>query len=251
MFENTGMFWKPDPLLYPPYLRTRVKRGNGIGEGSHYRPWLATRDVPSQGTSFSGHGILTGRAHHGLSTLEATYYFLIERRAGVLDIREQWPILDIDRTLEICSELGVHHSFRQGYPEPFTIDFLVTEQVANGRSYRAASVKTAEDAADPAVRMRLAVEERWCRERGIPWTLVDTSRFTSTLLETLRFMRAWFRHHYVPTTDGEAMFMDAFRSSYIRNQLLSDFVARLTKSLRLPQPRVLDTFRYCVWSRVC
>jgi len=248
MSQNGGMFWKPDPLLYPSYLRSRIRRGRGIGEGPNYLPWLKVRDVPSQGTSLTGHGILTGRSHHGLSSLEATYLFLLERRSGVLDIREQWPILDIARTIELCTELGIRHNFRKGFPEPFTIDFLITEVRGDERSFRAASVKTPEDAADPAVRVRLAVEERWCSERGIPWTLVDTSHFSRTLLETLRFIRTWSRHRYEPSPAREAVFMEAFRKAYTRNELLSHLMARLSKGLRLPPTQTLDTFRYCVWS---
>lgn len=242
------MDWKPNPLLYPPYLRARIKRGRGIGEGPNYLPWLKVHDVPSEGTSLKSHGILTGRTHHGLSSLEATYLFLMERRSSVLDVREQWPIFDIDRTIELCAELGVRHQYRKGFPEPFTIDLMITEEDGDSRRYRAASIKTPEDAADPAVRLRLAVEERWCRERGIPWTLVDTSGFSKTLLEVLRFMRVWSLHRYEPSPEREAVFLEAFRRFYVRNELLSQLMERLSRSLRLPPGQALDTFRYCAWS---
>ena len=242
------MHWKADPLLYPSHLRARVKRGRGLHQGAEYLPWLYIRDVPSRGTSLGGHGIVTGRTHQGLSDLEATYLYLMERRKSVVDIREQWPILDLDRTLELCTELEVRHIYKRGLPEPVTIDFLITELTANGKSYRAASVKSSEDAADPSKRLRLEVEHRWCQERGIPWTLVDTSRFNKTLLEILRFMRGWFRHCFNPETQLDPRFLLAFESFYKSNELLSELVARLTKTLRLPNSQVLDMFRYCAWS---
>lgn len=82
------------------------------------------------------------RPHHMLSELETTYFFLLERKASVVDIREQWPILHIDRTLELCAEQGASHKFRGAYPEPFTIDFVVTEEVDGKIFHRAASIKT-------------------------------------------------------------------------------------------------------------
>lgn len=241
------MYWKSAPLLYPPSLRPRVRRGRGVLQGEFYRPWLFVRDVPSKGTSLVSSGILTGRPHHLLSELEAIYFFLTERRTGVIDIREQWPILETDRTLELCAEMKVRHKLRLGSPEPFTIDFLITEQAGGVLSYRAASVKSVEDAKDPEIRLRLAVEYRWCSERGIPWTLVDTSRFNKTLLQNLRFLRSWFRHRYEPTPALETQFLAILRSEYTRNELLRDLVARVATASRLPLAQAEDMFRYCTW----
>lgn len=149
------MFWKPDPQLYPPYLRARVRRGRGIGERLDYKAWLSIRDVPSMGTSSSIAGLKVRRPIHTLSELETTYFYLTERAPNVVDIREQWPILDIDGTLRLCSDLGIRHAFRGAYPEPFTIDFLITEENQGALSFRAASIKTMKDANDPKVRRRL------------------------------------------------------------------------------------------------
>lgn len=242
------MHWKPDPLLYPPFLRTRIKRRRGVGAGPAYVPWLKVRDVPSQGTSAISRGILTDRSHHLLSELEAIYFFLVERRATTIDIREQWPILDIDRTLALCSQLGVRHALKRGYPEPFTIDFLITDRVNGELRYRAASIKSPEDAQDPDVRLRLAVEHEWCKERGIPWALVDTSQFSKTLLQNLRFLRAWFRHRYIPDPSAEARFVDRFRDAYAPNRTLTELLSQLAQSLRQPVFVMEDTFRFCAWS---
>lgn len=242
------MYWKPDPLLYPPYLRARIKRRRGIGSGACYVPWLKVRDVPSRGTSVVTRGVYSGRSHHLLSELEAIYFYLLERRVATAEIREQWPILDIDRTLELCSRFGVRPRMRNGYPEPFTIDFLVTERVEDRLSYRAASVKSAEDARDPGTRLRLAVEHAWCEDRGIPWTLVNTERFDKTMLENLRFQRGWFRHQYAPDAAVEERFVAQFNAHHAPNLLLSEIMARVSRALRQPVAMVEDAFRYCAWS---
>lgn len=247
--QYTGdMEWSPDPFLYPPYLRTRIKRRRGIGVGPRYVPWLKVRDVPSRGTSVISHGILSGRAHHLLSELEATYFYLLERRSSTVEIREQWPILDIDRTLELCAKFGVRQGVRNGYPEPFTVDFLITERVDGKLRYRAASIKSPEDAQDPGIRRRLAVEHAWCEERGIPWALVNTQRFNKTMLENLRFLRGWFRHRYVPDPSLVDRFASHFESLYAPNRPLCEILTVLSKALRQPTPTVEDAFRYCAWS---
>lgn len=242
------MYWKPDPQLYPPYLRTRVKRSRGVGTGQAYVPWLKVRDVPSRGTSAISQGILTGRSHHLLSELEAIYFFLAERRPTTVDIREQWPILDIDGTLELCSQLGVRHALRNGYPEPFTIDLMLTERVDGELKFRAVSIKSPEDAEDPQVRLRLSVEHRWCQERGIPWTLVDTSRFNKTILHNLRLLRGWFQHRYAPNPSLEDRFVERFHAAYAPNLPLNWLLSQLSESLRQSAAIMEDVFWYCAWS---
>jgi hypothetical protein len=125
---------------------------------------------------------------------------------------------------------------------------LITERVDGELRYRAASVKSPKDARDPVVRLRLAVEHAWCQERGIPWTLVDTTQFNKTMLETLRFMRAWFRHRYVSDSSLEDRFVEQFVAAYSPNLPLGELLAKLSKLLRQPATDIEDAFRYCAWS---
>lgn len=242
------MFWKAAPHLYPPYLRARIRRGRGVGEGIDYKPWLPIREVPSQGTSSSVLGIKVNRAHHTLSELETIYLFLAERRPSVVDIREQWPIFDLDRTLRLCADQGVRHIFRGEYPEPLTIDFLLTEEIDGKITFRAASVKSEADAKDPKVRKRLAVEYLWCQERNIPWTLVDTSSFNKTVLANLRFMRRWFRHHFKPVSPQADNFAKQFLFCYRLNINLRTLLDSTARRLSISNDAADDLFSYCAWS---
>lgn len=200
------------------------------------------------GTSSSIPGLKVRRPIHTLSELETTYFFLMERQPNVVDIREQWPILDLDRTLRLCVDLGVRHIYRGAYPEPFTIDFLITEKCEGIVSYRAASIKTAKDASDPKVRQRLAVEYAWCQERGIPWTLVDTSSFNKTLLNTLRYIRRWFQNHYVPDMEQADFFARQFLLHYAPNLTLESLLSNMAKRVGIVDTAVIDIFCYCAWS---
>ncbi len=244
------MHWKADRNLYPAYLRTRIQRRRGVGLGAAYLPWLKVRDVPSRGTSSIIPGIAVSRPHHLLSELEAIYFYLSERKSSTVDIREQWPILDIDRTLELCEEFDVQHKYRGPFPEPFTIDFLITEQTDHGLSHRAASVKTAEDAKNPRIRQRLAVEREWCRERGIRWTLVDTTEFDKTLLSNLRFLRAWFLHGFEVDPRQATRFADCFNALYETNVALTSLIRRAGRALHMPEQMAEDFFRYCGWDNL-
>lgn len=242
------MYWKPDPNLYPPYLASRIRRGRGVGQGKQYVPWLKVRDVPSRGTSSIPAGITINRSHHLLSELEAIYFYLTERKATTVDIREQWPILHIDRTIELSLQFGVRHRYKGPCPDPYTIDFLVTECIAGELRYRAASVKTPQDAKDPEIRLRLAIEHAWCSEQGIPWTLVDTTTFSKTMLATLRFMRGWFQDRFEPKADSVNRFAEQFQAIYRPNVLLSELLHTVAKRLRLNEQIAQSTFQYCAWT---
>lgn len=242
------MEWPSTSDLYLPHLGAKIRRGRGIGMGDAYIPWLKVRDVPSRGTSSIVRGINVDRPFHFLSKLEITYFYLQERKSNVIDIREQFPILDIARTLELCSQFGVTHSYRGSYPEPFTIDFLITEKTAEGVRYKAASIKTPEDANDARVALRLAIEYEWCREQSIPWVLIDTSLFNDIVLENLRFLRSWFRHRYIPSIQKTSTFAMSFMNNYSRNVPLVELLKRTASQLRLEFSVAGDAFRYCGWT---
>ena len=243
--------WIANPDLYPRYIWQWSQRGRGnrgMGEGLEYNSWFAVRDVPSDGTAGDIAGIKVPRPFVTLSTLEATQLFKIERRKNILDIRENWPILHMDRTRELCREHRVRHVYRGRYLFPFTIDFLITE-LLNGRiSYSAESVKTPDKAADPEALLRLLIEELWCREHNIPWSLVDTSEYTPAMLSALRFMRAWFQYEYEPNGEDEPRFAKYFLADYSRNVPLSILVRKTAKALRLSEPMAKSMFRFCAWS---
>ena len=242
------MEWTRDPKLYPPYLRPRIRQGRGVGYGLGYKRWLNIRDVSSQGTSSSVRGIRVARPYHMLSELETIYFFLTERQSSVVDIREQWPVLDIDRTLELCALQGIRHKYSGPYPEPCTIDFLITEKIDGVLCHRAASIKSAKDAADPEIRKRLYVEHTWCLEQGIPWTLIDTSDFDKKLLTLLRFMRGWFQNHFEPDPFAIKLFASEFLRLHSSKMSLRVLISDTARHMCITEVLAENLFRYCAWS---
>ena len=229
--------WTPNPELYKIYLQARVREGRGIGSCMDYQSFLDEHDFPSYGTMVQVKGLLIPRVYILFSTeYEQTCFYLWERKPTTIDIRENFPIFDIDFTLELCARSGIQHTYRDGFPSPFTIDLVVTEFVDGIPQDRALEVKTPEDAKDEETRQRLRVGRVWCRDRAeIPWLLVDTSGFTKELLSTLLFMRAWRLHGYKPNSDREALFLDYFLSRYTRNTPLRELILRSAKVLRMSE----------------
>lgn len=242
------MEWETDPALYPPYLRARIRRGLGVGAGPDYKSWRNIDNTGTTGTAVVVHGIRVDRRYEILDERARTYFFLLEREESIVDIREKWPILDIDRTLELAAKFEVRHPLRDIAPEPLCIDFLLKEALRSGFAYRATILINSIKKIDDRRQRLLRVQQQWCQEHAIDWTLVDTSSLDKTVLDSLRFIRSWHRHRLVPNQERADSFARTFLHGYERNVVLQVLVETARKRLRLPPDAALDLFRYCAWS---
>lgn len=100
--------------------------GKGKGELSSYKPWIEVRDFPSIGMSNRVYGITTNRVHHFLSSLELAYYYILVWSERIVDIREQYPILDLLFVIETAEKAGIRYPFDKvsGFPYILTSDFF-------------------------------------------------------------------------------------------------------------------------------
>src|ERR687884_72384 len=107
--------------------RRRSKEGRGVGTGADYIPYLLIHDVPSIGLASRVWGWKTRRVHHLLSRLELKFFYTLEWRPDVRDIREQFP-LDLDETLAIADQLGLSHPRDRKTKDyvVMTTDFMIT-----------------------------------------------------------------------------------------------------------------------------
>jgi hypothetical protein len=239
--------WPPDPNLYPPYLRSAIRSGMGIGAGQDYRAWRSLRRLPIRSTATVVHGIRVSRNFELVDPGSTAYFFLLERDPAVQDIRERWPILDLGRTLQLAHKFDIPHPCRRDVPEPLTCDFLITEKRIE-TTYKAVNLIHSEDNLDARERILMKIRQTWCAERGIAWTFVDSSVLSRTVLQGLRFIRAWYLHRYTPNPAIYQPFSELFLKTYTPNILLKELVDATGRYLGLSSETRLDTFRYCAWA---
>lgn len=247
--ECNRILWDSDPMLYAPWLRTKIAKGRGIGVGKDYLPWIKTRDIRSRGTSAQIQSMRFQRVFHLLSNLETTYFYILERDFSVIDIREQFPILSLPETIEIALNLGVKHPYKNGKLEPFTIDFLLTIETPEGIKFVARSIKTPEDSNVPSIRLRLKVEEIWCNRYQIEWKLVDTTSFTPDMLRTLRSIRGWYRSDLTIDEHYANDFANAFLDCYESNVPLHRLLKKTNRKISADSAQAYNWFNYCAWSK--
>lgn len=264
MYLPDGRIWWPDDRVewpapfksykdqcYPhAFLHPRLRKGLGLGSGKHYIPWIRVKigDFSSRGHSGRFFGIVVPRRHHTLSVGESNYVMLQERKPQVKDIREQWPILDINGVIKLSRELGLELTYNKGLLEPPTIDVMVTEEINGKLHYRGVGIKLEKDAQDLKVRKRLKLQEMWCRRNGIPWTLVTGVEDEQVFLH-LMTMREWHLHGFDPAVAWLDDFASLFLRNHRSNARLSDLIEDTARILRLEVPEAQLALKYCAWSK--
>ncbi|WP_321900185.1 PDDEXK family nuclease, partial [Paraburkholderia heleia] len=179
------------------------------------------KELPTSGTAAVVHGIRVSRNYELIDRKSTAIFYLLERRQTISDIRERWPILDLNRTLQLAYEFDVVHPCRAGVPEPLTLDFLITDQTAE-KTYKAINLFHGENSLDERERSLMRIRQAWCKEKGVDWVLVDNSPISETVIQTLRFIRTWYVNCYKPSAAVSKSFSDRFLNEYARNVVLDE-----------------------------
>lgn len=147
-----------------------IKAGRGQGEGSSYLPWVSVHDFSSLGIVSRIAGHKTSRVHHFLSRNELNYFFLLEWSDNVLDIREQFPLSDVELAADIAQKTGIKYPRDNisGFPYVLTCDFMIT--TADG--LKARTVKCASELQNQRTVEKLEIERRYWECAGIDWKIV-------------------------------------------------------------------------------
>lgn len=195
-----------------------IKKGRGQGIGQDYRPFIQAHDnkIASEGWLARHKGWKTRRIHHTLSEHERKYLYYLEWLDGVVDIREQWPLLPLERTVEIAKHLGIKHANIDGTPVVMTTDFRITLSTANGKRDVIRTVKPREKLDGRTLEL-FEIERNFFAEEGIDWCIVTENRIPATLVANVEWMS---EAKYLNTRPG----IDEELVSMVSNNLYQLFV---------------------------
>src|SRR5215470_9882469 len=168
-------------------IDSRFMTEHSQGEGANYKPWLCVQDVPSLGRVHRIKGWKHGRVHHLLSDLEARVSFIYEWSLQIGDIREQYPLLPLDETLEIAKECGVAHpaDIRSRRPMVMTTDFVLTIKKNMATTYQARTLKYTADLIKARTLEKLEIERRYWQARRVDWGIVTEPQASIALAQNV------------------------------------------------------------------
>jgi hypothetical protein len=147
-----------------------VREGRGYGSGSDYTPWIRIQDFASRGIVSRVKGRTTGRVHHLMSNNELAYFYILDWSDKVADIREQYPLSDLECAVKVAAQAGIKYPTDRvsGYTYMMTCDFMLT--TTNG--YNARTVKMSSELSNPRTLEKLEIERRYWLEQGVDWKIV-------------------------------------------------------------------------------
>jgi hypothetical protein len=191
---------------------------------------------------------------------EYFFFLMADYSAGVVDIREQFPLFPETAAQEIASSLGVRHPRfpRSTTPIVMTTDFLLTLLDESGkRSFWAISIKSADElrrAGRKSVLVKLEIERRYWLQRGVPWSLFTCEEFDETFIANLDWLSYFMVERDVDHgafLTSLPIFLEAFNSPFLRGLPLAHHLRACADVLghAASAELVTDMFRYCVWYR--
>lgn len=165
-----------------------IKEGRGQGHDKSYKPWITTQDVPSTGRRSRIAGWKTERLHHVLSDREADYLYILDWADDVIDIREQFPLIDLEVAQTIASDMNVRYPAdnKSKFPYVLTTDFLITININGQNKEIARTVKYANDLDKQRVIEKFEIERRYWTAKGVDWGIVTENEMPKNLVSNLR-----------------------------------------------------------------
>ncbi|AOY75365.1 heteromeric transposase endonuclease subunit TnsA [Clostridium formicaceticum] len=175
-------------------IKEFIKEGRGSGEGENYKPWLNTQDFPSMGMTTRTFSKKTNRMHHFFSNTQLHYFYLLEWEDAVLDIREHYPLLDLEEVLKDTSDLKLNkfQNKENGTSYIFATSFLITllDKDGNTRSI-ARSIKYASELSKSITQEKLEIERRYWQEgKGIDWGIVTNKDINIVRAKNIEWIRS-------------------------------------------------------------
>lgn len=182
-----------------------VKEGRGKGSGKQYKPWITIQDFPSRGRVSRSPGWKSDRIHHFLSDWELRLFYIFEWSDEVKDIREQFPLLDLDLAFCIADEMGIKYpkDRESGTPYVLTTDFVLTIRQNNKIVQIARTFKLAKDLEKTRVLEKLELEKRYWDRQNIDWGIVTEQEISKVFADNVRWLHSAYRWELTEQTDKE------------------------------------------------
>jgi len=226
----------------------KLRRGEGLGVGKEYLPWLDARKTRTRGVSSQTLGIKTERHHHGLSTHEDNFLYIAEFDSNIIDIREQFPLLPLDLAIRIAEELDIKYPVVPYTNQPIivTTDYLLTYRKDSSIEYMAISVKPTGGLKTKRDFEKQEIERVWWEMLGIRWFLYLNTRDQKILAENLKWLSQPVRNKtfFEPNTISKAIEIIPVGKSDIRS-----VTECLSCELKIDDDLANELFRVLVWNK--
>lgn len=212
-------------------LQRYLKEGKGQGVGKDYIPWHFTYNYSSRGRASRIFGLKTGRIHHLHSDNQYRAFLLFEFNSKVVDIRESFPLLDIDEVIDDKEDLRFDRFTDRETKEPYvlTTNFLLTVKGANGDEEEIArTIKNTSELKRKITFEKLEIERRYWQNKGVDWKIITEKQLPRQLAKNIE----WIRETMLEGSEGDLN----------KEELSITMLRFLMENYELPLKEVLQLF---------
>ena len=227
------------------------KEGRGKGSGKNYKPWITIQDFPSKGRVSRSPGWKSDRIHHFMSDLELRLFYLFEWSDKVRDIREQYPLLDLDLAFSIAEEMGIKYPIDSNTQTPYilTTDFMLTIK-QNGKLVQIArTVKPAKKLEGKRVLEKLALEKSYWNRQNIDWAIVTEQEISKVFTDNVKWVHSAYKWELTEEADRESC---GYISNILKDRLInqknkiSTIAQALDREMGIASGASLSLFKHLV-----
>lgn len=232
-----------------------LKEKRGQGTGKSYKPWLLVQDISSRARSTRIFGNTTQRVHHLLSDLQLYYFYLLEFDDQVIDIREQYPLLDFhDQNISVDEALAkkIFHS-KTKVPHIFTVSFLITKKGNNGESFEQVRIiKQSSELEKQATIQRIELQRRYFEKKRIDFGIVTELEINKQLARNIGWALNAYDIQDYPDLISNMFFMKNDMLEYLLDPTDSfqRIFTRLEKTYQLDEGLGLILFKHLIATKV-
>lgn len=172
-------------------MKKYLKENRGMGQLNEYVPWITVYDFPSKGMAVRAYGNKTNRIHHLLSNIEYAYFLLLDSEPKVVDIREQFPLFDLELAIHIANKIDVKYPTdpTTNTPHILTADFMVTMRDSdNNLIDMARTIKSTNELSKRRVCEKFEIERLYWKAKNVDWKIVTEKSFSTTLTNNLAML---------------------------------------------------------------
>lgn len=232
-------------------IQKYIKDGRGTGSGKHYKPWLEIHDVPSQGRSSRIHGWKTDRLHHFLSDNERNFFYLLEWADNVIDIREQYPLLEREMVQQIATDAGIEHpkDIETQTPLVITTDFVISVVVKNKLFDFARTIKPSKELDNNRTIEKFEIERRYWMVKGVDWGIVTEKEMPKNFISNIESIHKtyWLEDESDIHKNHLAYIVDRLKSLVRQNDLsLTQIASMLDDEINVSGGTSLKVLKYLI-----
>lgn len=179
---------------------SKIKQNRGridLKNPDKYKPWVLAREC------FNGDGTrhqipdlyYPNRTIHLMSNLEKDVYYTLRSNENVIEMFEQFPLLPISKTEELCEKNVITHPRHPITKKNIvmTTDFLLIIKDKNGeKRWMACAVKMSSNLEDTRTREKLHIEKEYWEAMGIMWYVITEKQINKDYVNNIILCRQGF-----------------------------------------------------------